>query len=117
MDKNMHMLVLVLKHVELIDELIKELVEEGIHGGTILESTGMASVIENFDDFPMFGILRRIMETEDEKESSRTLFFVVDDDDLVKAKKTIRRVTGDLSKPNTGIMFSIPVEGVEGLGE
>ncbi len=112
----MYMLILVLKHIELVDELIKELVEVGLHGGTILESTGMAGVLENMEDMPMFGMLRHLFETEDERESSRTMFFVVDDEELKEAKKVIKKVTGGLNKPNTGIMFAVPVSFVEGLG-
>ncbi len=113
----MHMLILVIKHVELIDELVRELVEAGLHGGTILDSTGMASVIESFDDAPLFGMLRHVFEENDEKESSKTMFFVVDDEELHNAKKIIKKVAGDLNQPNTGIMFSLPVEFVEGLGD
>ena len=112
----MYMLVLVIKHIELVDELVKELVEVGLHGGTILESTGMASILENMEDMPMFSMLRHLFEEEDEKESSRTMFFVVSEDELQAAREVIKRVTGGLNKPNTGIMFAVPVSFVEGLG-
>lgn len=112
----MHMLVLVIKNVELVDELVRELVEAGLQGGTILDSTGMAGVIEGMDDAPVFDMLRHVLE-EDDGEDSKTMFFVVDDEELQKAKTIIRKVAGDLNQPNTGIMFSLPVEFVEGLGE
>lgn len=112
----MHMLVLVIKNVELVDELVRELVEAGLQGGTILDSTGMAGVIGGLDDAPVFGMLRHVLE-EDDDEDSKTMFFVVDDEELQKTKTIIRKVAGDLNQPNTGIMFSLPVEFVEGLGE
>ena len=71
---NMNLLVVILKHEDLVSEICKELVEEGIHGGTIVDGTGMASVVETIND-----------------------------------------VIG-LDKPNTGIMFELPVSFVEGLG-
>ena len=40
---------------------------------------------------------------------------VVDDDEMKKARRTINDVIG-LDKPNTGIMFAVPVSFVEGLG-
>ena len=43
------------------------------------------------------------------------MFFVVDDEEMKKARKTINDVIG-LDKPNTGIMFALPVSFVEGLG-
>lgn len=112
----MHLLMVVLKKVDLVNELIKELAGAGLHGGTIIESTGMASVLENMDDLPMFGMLRRILD-EDEKECSKTMFFVVSEEELAIAKKIVKKVTGGLNAPNTGIMFALPVTYVEGLGE
>ncbi len=112
---NMNLLVVILKHAELVSEICKELVEEGVHGGTIVDGTGMASVVEQMDDLPIFGMLRSILADDDEKEVAKMMFFVVDDDEMQKARKTINKVIG-LDKPNTGIMFAVPVSFVEGLG-
>lgn len=111
----MNLLVVILKHAELVNEICKELVEEGVHGGTIIDGTGMASVIETMDDLPIFGMLRSILADDDEKEIVKVMFFVMDDDELKKARKTINNVVG-LDKPNTGIMFALPLSFVEGLG-
>ena len=53
---NMNLLVVILKHEDLVSEICKELVEEGIHGGTIVDGTGMASVVEKMDDLPIFDV-------------------------------------------------------------
>ena len=97
---NMNLLVVILKHEDLVSEICKELVEEGIHGGTIVDGTGMASVVEKMDDL---------------HEVAKMMFFVVDDEEMKKARKTINDVIG-LDKPNTGIMFAVPVSFVEGFG-
>ena len=112
---NMNLLVVILKHEDLVSEICKELVEEGIHGGTIVDGTGMASVVEKMDDLPIFGMLRSILADDDEHEAAKMMFFVVDDEEMKKARKTINDVIG-LDKPNTGIMFALPVSFVEGLG-
>ena len=65
---NMNLLVVILKHEDLVSEICKELVEEGIHGGTIVDGTGMASVVEKMDDLPIFGMLRRSEERRVGKE-------------------------------------------------
>ena len=111
----MNLLVVILKHADLVKEICKELVEEGVHGGTIVDGTGMASVIETMDDLPIFGMLRSILADDDEKEMVKLMFFVMDDEELAKARKVINDVVG-LDKPNTGIMFALPVSFVEGLG-
>lgn len=105
---NMNLLVVILKHEDLVSEICKELVEEGIHGGTIVDGTGMASVVEKMDDLPIFGMLRSILADDDDHEVVKMMFFVVDDEEMKKARKTINDVIG-LDKPNTGIMFALPV--------
>ena len=45
---NMNLLVVILKHEDLVSEICKELVEEGIHGGTIVDGTGMAQRSSDF---------------------------------------------------------------------
>lgn len=111
----MNLLVVILKKANLVTEICKELAEEGVHGGTIIDGTGMASVIEKMDDLPIFGMLKSILADDDENEVVKTMLFVMDDDEMVRAKKVINDVVG-LDEPNTGIMFAVPVTFVEGLG-
>ena len=91
---NMNLLVVILKHEDLVSEICKELVEEGIHGGTIVDGTGMASVVEKMDDLPIFGMLRSILADDDDHEVVKMMFFVVDDEEMKKARKTINDVIG-----------------------
>lgn len=112
----MQLLILILKKVDLMDKLLKKLAECGVKGGTILNGTGMANALVNMEDLPMFGILRSILEDED-KEEIKVLMFVLKDEQVMVTRNTIKSIIGDLSTPNTGIMFSIPITYVEGLGE
>ena len=111
----MNLLIVILKKAELVNEICKELAEEGVNGGTILEGTGMTSVIEKMDVLPIFGMLKSILADDDDNETVKTMLFVMDDDEMNKARKIIRDVVG-LDEPNTGIMFGVPVSFVEGLG-
>ncbi len=112
----MQLLILILKKVELMDELLKRLAESGVRGATILEGRGMAEALVNMEDLPMFGVLRRILKDE-EKEVSEVMMFVLKDEQAVTTRAIIKEVIGDLKEPNTGIMFSVPITYVEGLGE
>lgn len=114
----MQLLILILKKVELEKELMKSLAEAGVKGGTILDGTGMGEALVSMDleDLPMFGVLRRIMADE-EKDVSKVMMFVLHDEELMLTRNTIKKVIGNLKEPNTGIMFSIPITYVEGLGE
>ncbi len=111
----MNLLVVILKKAELVTEICKELAENGVHGGTILDGVGMASVIEQMDDLPIFGMLRSILADDDEHDVVKTMLFVMNDEEMEKSRKIIRDVVG-LDEPNTGIMFGVPVSFVEGLG-
>ena len=52
---------------------------------------------------------------EDPRESSKTLFFILDKKDVEKARKVIDETLGGINNPNTGIMFGIDLTFVDGL--
>ena len=112
----MQLLILILKKVEVMNELIKSLAKAGVKGATILEGTGMAEALVNMEDLPLFGALRRILADE-EREVSKVMMLVLKDEQVTETRKVISEVIGDLSVPNTGIMFTVPINYVEGLGE
>lgn len=111
----MQLLVLILKKEKVMDEMLKELMEAGVRGGTILDGKGMAEELVNMEDLPMFGVLRRALKDE-EKETCKVILFVLKDEQLVTARDVIKKNV-NLNEPNSGIMFSIPITYVKGLGE
>lgn len=110
----MQLLILILKNVEIIEKLLKKLAENNISGCTILDGHGMGEALADMDDMPMFSTLRAMMATN-HKQPSKVLLMAVKDEQIVKTTSVIKSVVGDLSKPNTGIMLSIPVYYCEGL--
>lgn len=111
----MQLLVLILKKVDLTNEIMKALAESGVKGGTSIEGNGMANAIADMEDLPIFGMLRSIL-VDEEKEICKVMLFVLHDEQVKSAREIIKNVIGDLSAPNTGIMFSVPITQVEGLG-
>lgn len=112
----MKILMLILKQVEHTEEIIHKLAESGVRGGTILDATGMANSLLDMEDLPIFGMLRHMLDSG-EKEKSKVMMFVLEDKAVGDAKQVIKKIIGDFTKPNTGIMFSIPITDVEGFGE
>lgn len=106
----------ILKKIDLIDEIMKKLAETGVKGGTIVDGTGMAKALVNMDDIPIFGMLRHML-VDEEKLTSKLLIFVLKEEQVKVTRETIKEVIGDLSEPNTGIMFTIPIKDVEGFGD
>ncbi|HBL84753.1 MAG: hypothetical protein A2Y17_01815 [Clostridiales bacterium GWF2_38_85] len=111
--KNTQLLVLVLNKVEVLETLLIEFNAAGIKGATIINTTGMAHTLaSNKDDSYIIASLRAMLS--DDIVDSRTIFMVLDESKVPVARSVIRNVVGDLSKPNTGIMFILPVSYVEG---
>lgn len=109
----MQLMVIILKKTEALDDLLTRFSEVGIRGATILDSTGMASelALNHEDDIQWLGTLRSFLNPE--KEKSKTILAVVDDDQISVLKAITNKVI-DLSKPNTGILFSVPITNLSG---
>lgn len=112
----MQLLVLILKKIEFQAEIMKQLAEAGVKGGTVLEGTGMAKALVNMEDIPIVGMLRHVLSNA-ENEICKVMMFVLQDGQVMITRTTIKKIIGDFNAPNTGIMFSIPITYVEGLGE
>lgn len=108
----MQMFVLVLNRTEYLDKLLSRMSESGIAGATVLDSRGMARILCD-EDTPMFGTLRSMLNPE--RRTSKTVFVVLEDGQIEMARKLVNEVTGGLTAPDTGIMFSTPVLFAEGL--
>ncbi len=114
----MKMIVLfVLQDFSLMDEVITAWRENGAPGVTILDSMGMSHLSRQAalrEDFPIMPGIEDLMETT--ADSNHTLFTIVNDekiaDEIVAATLAI---TGDLDRPNTGILTTWPLSKVFGL--
>ncbi len=106
----MQFLLMVLNKVELLDTLLEKFLEQGVKGATILNSIGMARELA---DYPIFGSLRFLINLD--RQESKTVFMVLKDDQVEKVKEVIRQVVGDLSQPDTAVVFTLPVLSVEGV--
>ena len=103
----MQLLFLVIKRVELVDDIMRSLASAGIRGGTVIDSVGMAKSISTMDSLPMIGVLRSILNGEDDAQKGKTIFVAVADEQVDVARKAITDVTGDLSQPNAGDRKSV----------
>lgn len=106
-------LFLVLNKIEILDRLLIALNKAGVRGATVVSSIGMAHAIANCEESHIISSMRAFFVSD--REENKIVFMVVDDEGAATARKVIHEVVGDLSKPDTGIMFSIPTLFVEGL--
>ena len=108
----MQALFLVLHKIEKLDDLLIALQNNGITGGTIIDSKGMINTLRNNDNF-IIESLRIFLE--DPREASKTLLFILKKDDVLNARKIIDETLGGINNPNTGILFGIDLAFVDGL--
>lgn len=114
----MQVLFLVINRLEKIDELLEAFNDAGIRGATVVNSTGMAHTLANHhEDDLTFASLRAFFVGN--REDNRTIFMVLNDEKVALARKIFNDVI-DVSQPDSGIIFGLPVsfvDGVAGLGE
>jgi len=110
---DMQLVICVLNRTELLDTLLKRLVEEGIRGATILDSTGLLRALADPDDLPVFGVLRRIIDPE--REHSRTILIAAEKKQVAVIRNVVNEVTGGLNQPDTGILIGLPIDFIEGV--
>ena len=104
---------IVLNNTDRLDELLKEFVNIGIKGATILDSMGMGGFLASEgEDMPFFSSLRMLLNQG--KPINKTIFSVVTDDQVPLLVKSFELIVGKLHQPNTGIIFTIPVSFVKG---
>ena len=106
---------IVLNKIDCLDELLHSFAEKGIKGATILDSTGMAHALSDEEDLRFIASLRMILNPE--RESSKTIFMVAEDEQIPLISKIVNEVTGGLNQPDTGIMFCLPINYAEGMGK
>lgn len=111
----MQLMVIVLKKPACLSPLLSRLDEAGIHGATVVESTGMRQILgaDSVEPPPAFGALRQVLNPE--REQSRTVFIVLKTEQVAAAEKVVHEVTGGFDKPDSGILFVVPVTHHEGI--
>lgn len=89
----------------------------GVGGITIIESTGLARVRqkEGFrDDFPLLPSIRNLLQNREEHH--RTIFSIVEGEEMVaQLIVATESVIGDLTKPDSGVLFALPLSHVVGV--
>jgi nitrogen regulatory protein P-II 1 len=107
----MKLLILILNKVEKLEEVLEGFLEIGITGATVIESSGMGHIIG--DEVPIFLGLRYMFTGA--KPHNKTIFSVIKDDKVKPVIRLLQKILGNLNEPGTGIVFTLPIDNVEGL--
>jgi len=107
----MKLLILILNKVEKLEEVLEGFLEAGVTGATLIDSVGMGHILS--EEVPIFAGLRFMFAGA--KPHNKTIISVIKDEKEEEILHLLKNILGDLYEPGTGIVFTIPLDRVEGL--
>lgn len=107
----MKLLILILNKVEKLEEVLEGFIEIGITGATVIDSVGMGHILS--EEVPIFLGLRFMFAGA--KPQNKMVLSTIKEEKEEPAINLLKKILGDLNEPGTGIVFTIPVDRVEGL--
>ena len=109
----MKLVVIVLNKLDCLDKLLTAFGTNSIPGATILSSRGMAQTLEAHDELRFIGSLRMLMNAN--YKENRTILMAVPDEKVDTVVELVNKATGGLDQPDSGILFTLPIDRVEGM--
>ncbi len=113
------MVMLIIDEVDRCPDIFDAWEAIGIKGITILESTGLGRLrkLSGYrDDMPLMPSLSKLLQAREEHH--RTIFTVTRSEEKVdQIIEATQRILGDLSQPNVGVIFVLPVLRAVGVAE
>jgi hypothetical protein len=112
----MYMLVMVLDDSAHLNDVLSAWEQAGVHGVTILESTGVYRVLRRHHTNPAFAGFATVFGGG--RTGNNTLFAVIESLDIAENAVTqTQAVIGSLHEPDTGIVFVLPIAQTWGINQ
>lgn len=111
-----HLLVVILRNLDYLEQLLAAVMETGVSGMTIISTRGIshATFKQTVSEFSIAAVLNTLFMSE--KHESKMLLCVVKNDELCKELcHRMEDAISDIDEPHTAIYFTIPVENLRGL--
>ena len=106
----MELLFYVMNKVDLLDDLLEDFSHEPEFRATIIDSMGMAHMLK---DSGYFFSLRDLLNQS--QVNSKTIMMALEKESIEKAVSIIEKNVGDLTEPDTGVVFCVPISYAKGL--
>lgn len=102
-------------HEESISPIMSRMMDAGLRGATVVDCRGMLRTLEQSDVEapPIFGSLRQFINPE--RQENKLLMIALRDEEVPTVRDIVRAVAGDLKRPNTGVLFTVPIMNWEGV--
>ena len=111
----MKLVTIILNKTECLDEILEEFGNNNIPGATIIDSRGMVQELSEHDHEDMYFLVSLRSLLSPSHKENKTIIMVAKDEDVKVISAIVNKATGGLDKPDTGILFTIPVDYVEGI--
>lgn len=111
----MYLLFVVFNKPECLKEILRKMKEIGISGATIIDSVGAGRLRKSIGkEIPLIGSVMKALDTD--IANNKTLFTLIEGKEkLDTVMDEIEKICGgDMSQPNTGIMFVVLVAAARG---
>ena len=109
----MKLVVIVLNKTECLETLLEEFSARKLQGATIVSSHGMMQELGEEDEMRFMLSLRHILNPE--HKENRTIFMAASDSRVPEIIEAVNKVTGGLGQSDTGILFTVPIDYLEGF--
>ena len=110
------MIIFVLNDLDKSADLLEAWEAAGARGITCINTTGLGNIRHSAEiaDLPFYLSLTDILKSKQHHHC--TFFTVVEDNNLLEELiQLAQKITGGLDKPNTGFLFTVPVNSVYGM--
>lgn len=108
----MKLMILILSRTDALENLLEGFSAAGIKGATVIDSSGMAMTLSKMESSIISASLKSLFASSD--YDNHTILSVIQDEQLDIVRKVVYRTVGDLNQPNTGILFTLPIDFAEG---
>jgi nitrogen regulatory protein PII len=110
----MYLLVIITRQEDKTYDFLKLLPTVGVRGATVIEGRGMGRILR--DRETIFTSIEQILSSSiDLTDNVVILSLVQGGEVLASVRRLARQVFGDFARPNTGVLFVLPVADAEGL--
>lgn len=105
----MYVLFIVLNETQYLSEILTSLKHLGIRGATVINTMGSRKLQDEEEEKSF--LFKLVESLQGDTRNNRTIFSVIEKDEQIhEAMKSIEEILGgDMTVPNKGIMFVLPV--------
>ena len=107
----MYVLFIVLNEIQYLSEILVSLKDLGIRGATVINTVGSRRLQDENEEKDRSFLSKLVESLQGDTKNNRTIFSVIEKDEQIHdAMKAIEEILGgDMTVPNKGIMFVLPV--------